>query len=268
MIEPHTPRTRLVGTAFDYLFRFEMQRRVPRAKTRPWVAEHAANLVRYANIEGGEIKVTVPGGPPLYVPPPGGYARTARKIEKVVDAAMSAVAEHVSLGNADPRQLTALAEHALRLAKLDLVYRRGVLEMSFAESAPEDVDDLVAMMAVVPWHHFIIDGPVLLNPTFIYAAGPVGGADADLIAGDMLVDIKTTKDDKLKAEYLDQLFGYFLLSRRHRKRAKRFPRIDRVGIYFARRGHLLSIDTDVWTTNPEFKRIEAWFFEHALAAFA
>lgn len=266
LVEPRSRRAPLVGTAFDYLFRFEMQRRVPHAKTQRWVAEHAAMLVRHANIRGGELQVMIPGGgPSLYVRPPGGYARTARKIEKLVEHAREAVEEHASRKDVDPAQITLLAEHALRLAKLDLVFRQGLLDMSFTDAASEDVEDLVGLLQVVPWQQFTTHGPVLLNPTFIYAAGAVGGADADLIAGDLLVDIKTTKDDKLKAEYFDQLFGYFLLSRRHRKRARRFPRIERVGIYLARRGHLLLIHTDVWTTHPDFKRIEKWFFKHALA---
>jgi hypothetical protein len=266
LVEPHSRRAPLVGTAFDYLFRFEMQRRVPHAKTQEWVAEHAAMLVQHANVRGGELQVMMSGGgPQLYARPPGGYVRTARKIEKVVEDAREAVGEHVSRKDVDPAQITVLAEHALRLAKLDLVYRQGLLDMSFTDAAPEDVDDLLELLHVVPWQQFLTDGPVLLNPTFIYAAGAVGGADADLIVGDLLVDIKTIKDDHLKPNYLDQLFGYFLLSRRHRKRARRFPRIERVGIYLARRGYLLLINTDVWTSHPDFKRIEKWFFEHALA---
>ena len=34
----------LVGTAFDYLLRFEIERRAPYAKSRPWVAECVSDI--------------------------------------------------------------------------------------------------------------------------------------------------------------------------------------------------------------------------------
>ena len=37
----------------------------------------------------------------------------------------------------------------------------------------------------------------------------VGGADADLIAGDLLIDIKTTTKKAMNPTELDQFFGYF-----------------------------------------------------------
>src|SRR6266851_4039234 len=47
-VPPRTKNWSLVGTAFDYLLRFEMKRRAPHAQDKPWVAE-AAHL-RISNL--------------------------------------------------------------------------------------------------------------------------------------------------------------------------------------------------------------------------
>jgi hypothetical protein len=39
-VEPRSNRYSMVGTAFDYLLRFELQRRAPHAVARRWIAEN------------------------------------------------------------------------------------------------------------------------------------------------------------------------------------------------------------------------------------
>ena len=45
LAHPVTDHYALVGTSFDYLFRFEVQRRFPRARTQRWVAEQAVSML-------------------------------------------------------------------------------------------------------------------------------------------------------------------------------------------------------------------------------
>src|SRR5262249_21359892 len=52
--------------------------------------------------------------------------------------------------------------------------------------------------------------PAVLNPTF-EGSPDVGGADADLILGDCLVEIKTTLNPCWNRDWLYQLLGYVLL---------------------------------------------------------
>ncbi len=53
--------------------------------------------------------------------------------------------------------------------------------------------------------------PVVLNPTFA-GSEDVGGADADIIVGGILLDIKTSKQPRpVRLEHLWQLMGYVLL---------------------------------------------------------
>ena len=112
------------------------------------------------------------------------------------------------------------------------------------------------MLAVVPFGELVPNRRVLLNPTFGPASFVVGGADADLIVGDLLIDVKTTKQATVRADYLDQLLGYFLLARRARRSDKKFPSVRRLGLYFARRGFLWIVDSASWTENPAFRETE------------
>ncbi len=104
---------------------------------------------------------------------------------------------------------------------------------------------------------------MLLNPVFAASSQLVGGADADLITGDLLVDIKTTKKSAIDVVHLDQLLGYLLLARKARSVDPTFPVVDRVGLYYSRHGHLWSVGASTWTSHPDFAATEQWFFQRA-----
>jgi hypothetical protein len=102
-----------------------------------------------------------------------------------------------------------------------------------------------------------------LNPSFRQSSHLVGGADTDLIAGDLLVDIKTTKKGEIDAKDLDQILGYLLLARKQRSVDPTFPVINRLGLYYCRHGYLWSLEASTWASHPEFPGIEQWFFQRA-----
>jgi hypothetical protein len=108
------------------------------------------------------------------------------------------------------------------------------------------------------------DDVLLLNPNFGASSRIVRGADADLIAGDMLVDFKATKKERMDERDLDQLLGYYFLARHERDLDQTFPAINRLGLYFARYGCLWVQDTRVWTDQAQFAETEEWFFAHAV----
>ena len=94
-----------------------------------------------------------------------------------------------------------------------------------------------------------LEEPILLNPTFGKASRMVGGADADIVAGGMLIDIKTTKKPKLDRRHFDQLAGYYALAAiggidgMDKFGAGGSP-IDKLGIYFSRYGKLHAFSVD------------------------
>ena len=255
--QPQSKRYMLVGTAFDYLLRFELQRRAHHAVASRWVAENAPNII-WRKLDKGAVGIDLlQNVDPNYWLPPEEVAERARRI---VEKAKVAVSQYI--GNTVPSisDQMALAEHAIRLAKLDDVVRALRLDALFQEVDIEDVQDLIDLLAVVPFEKLVHNKTMLLNPEFRTSQGAV---DADLITGNMLVEFKTTKNCEIDPVHLDQLLGYFILTRYKNLTAQTFPLIDRLGIYFCRHGHVWTFDAEVWTKHPLFQDTEHWFIDYA-----
>jgi hypothetical protein len=251
----------LTGTAFDYLLRFELQRRAPHAKHGEWIAEKVPALILPPRkADGTQVYEDRLWGkdPDLYIPP----HELSRRISGVCASARAAVDAHAKVSDPSTDSTRELAAWAVRLAKIDGIYRRNEVDMTF-DAAPLDlVKELVDLLAVAPFERLVHPDRMLLNPTFGAASAIVGSADADLISGDMLIDFKTTKSAEVRGEHMDQLFGYFLLNRR-----AGFPEIKRVGLYFSRYGRTRFGETAVWTERPDFEETERWFFKRAEEVF-
>ena len=282
IVEPRTKNYSLVGAAFDYLLRFELQRRAPHAITREWMAQAAANdpwkyiptpeISRWSDVEtlqelGWYIPLAANGLPGEgFVPinPNSGIwvdgNMVTRRVTGVLNAAHAAVDAYVQLATPTTADQRVIAAHAIRLANLDSVYRRFRLEPDFENAVPEDVQDLVDLLAIAPFSDLMNDRVLLLNPSFGDASRAMGGADADLIVGDMLIDIKTTKKGTIKREYLNQLLGYFLLARMEKAIDPTVPVINRIGLYYSRYGYLHPFEASSWTDHPAFPETERWFF--------
>jgi len=262
-VKPRSGHYTLIGTAFDYLLRFELQRRAPQAVTGRWIAEYALDAICWKH--NGQIVGGIVPSPEITL---DDLIEVREQAEKVIAEAKVAVANYLESGM--PALLPALAAHAIRLAKLDVICRAGLgpfirsgnLEPQFEEVDSEDVQDLLDMLAVVPFDSLLHEETLILNPTFGDSSNLVGGADADLISGDMLAEFKTTKQGKVKLGYLDQLFGYYLLARNQKRIDSTFPAINQVGVYFCRHGYLWILKTIAWAEHPQFPEIERWFFEY------
>jgi hypothetical protein len=197
----------------------------------------------------------------------GGDGNINVRIRAIVQAARKDIDSYVLKDAPTPSDQASAAQHAIRLGKLDDMSRAGRFDPMFELVAQKDVEDLLAMLAITPFESLLHDKVLLLNPTFGEASRLVGGADTDLIAGDMLVDFKTTKADSMDGKNLDQLLGYFLLARRERQAQKTFPEIKRLALYFCRHAHLWSLNADTWTAHPDFPEVEQWFFKQAKMRF-
>ena len=258
--EPLSNRYMLVGTAFDYLLRFELQRLAPHAKADHWIAEQAPGLIWHSSELGGAgLDILRDAAPEDYLPP----EELAERIQRILADAKSIVSDYIESKEPTHEMRTNLSEHALLLAKLDSVKRARRLDPRFHEAAPEDVQDLLGLLDIVPFDDLLNDDLLILNPIFTNSGRLVGGADSDLIAGNLLVDFKTTKRVEMVAGDLDQLLGYLLLARKQSEFDPSFPVIERLGLYFARHGFLWTVDSTVWTKHPEFEEIESAFFRLA-----
>jgi hypothetical protein len=209
------PRSRnygLVGTAFDYLLRWQLQRTNPAARARRWVAEAAIGRL------------------------PASQRPQATALLQWAKEQHSHFLDHGNLTED-------LCVAAIGLAQLDTVFRsgQGLAEVG-APPLPQDIADLVALLAAVPASLARPLDRCLLNPTFGEASVAVGGADADLLLDDTLVDVKTTKIFKLERMAFDQLIGYVLLATLGGIDADPEPSkaITQVAIYFARYSSLVA----------------------------
>ncbi len=187
---PQTENHSLVGTAFDYLFRFEVQRRYPHSEHHHWVAETALAIAGFCGASSAE--------------------RLA--IHEVIAQARQALAAHRDFNLMTAGQLAVMGEHALRLAKVESLLRAGKPPMDLLLTDAADIADLVALVNAVPWDEFDCAGRILLNPFFGNVSPRLGGADADLLLGTCLIDIKVIQS-WVAVEHLRQIVGYFLAAR-------------------------------------------------------
>src|SRR5262249_7285446 len=179
-VPPRTANYMLVGTAFDYLLRFELQRRAPHAISESLVAEFAAKriwqpgffvflspedkeaahkaaathsriLLENPNITGVEyLKKLKEAGPSVQAELAADSVRFAKaeeaakkeadRVSNVVNKAKTAIATYVRMKRPDHTVVASLAAHAIRLAKLDEMSRVGQLNPSFEETDSDDVE--------------------------------------------------------------------------------------------------------------------------------
>lgn len=256
---PLSTRYSLIGTAFDYLLRFYLKWLNPDAVTSQWVAELVlaaplSPLLQDVVINGGSGKI-------VYFK----ETELTKKAQWIIEQAKADYADYLSSGQITDQ----LIESALRLAQLDPIFRAGVVDENLGNVYKEDVDDLRQLISLVEPRLFKASRLCLLNPTFGEASRLVGGADADLVIDDAIIDIKTTKNLRLERDHFNQLIGYFVL---HEIAGVGGlipkPAITKVGIYFSRFGYLHVIDVSSVIHPETFSGFVEWFIARAKQQYA
>lgn len=231
---PRTQRYSLVGTAFDYLFRFYIKYHNPQAIERQWVADIAA-------------QVSIPDG---------NFGHF--EIQQILERAHAIYADYLATGE----MIDEVLEVVLLLAQLDLVYRVGRLDEDLGNVDKEDIADLRALISLVHPDTFKAKTICLLNPTFGEASQLVGGADADLVIDDLLLEIKTTKKLDLSLDHFLQLVGYYVLYRiGSMNNAPQQLAIQRLGVYFSRYGELCIIPVADVVDEARLGPFIEWFLQ-------
>lgn len=230
-VKPTCVHPGIVGTAFDYLLRFYLERLNPFVIVESsWVAEHGLGILE--NYSFREL------------------SQTGRSIIK---EAKKERCHYLETGKPTQR----LFEIVLLLAQLDVVYRVSMKYLiTYGYSLDKrDVGDLKNLFSLLKPEMFKTERICLLNPTF-NASPLVGAADADLIIDDSLIDIKTSKNPLFYRRDFNQLLGYFILFRLggvHRPPDKPIEDleieeiiqtlvINHIGIYYARYGEFFTFD--------------------------
>jgi hypothetical protein len=226
--QPDAPYASEVGTAFDYVLRFALERLNQETLTaqRPWVATRGlARILRMMAAQKlKHMKV--------------GYVWEKKvhivKFKSFILSEYEKAKQNHQQFLVSGELTDALLRSALILAKLDVTARTMFIDAKFEEIEDDKVAELRELFGVVPWEQFQAQRLCTLNPTFGSGSKLVGGADADVIIDHTLIDIKTTKALTIEREGLSQVVGYYLLS----LIGEVDSGVESVGIYFARHGYL------------------------------
>lgn len=260
-VPPGTTSYMLIGKAFDYLLRFQLEKSFKKKVFgRQWVAETA--LKYFNDRDNGAIETK------------GGYFEKLKddEILKLFEGKRERDKirnEKVKIRFNECRDIynqfisskltddTDLIKSTLFLARLDDVVRAGPMMKEYIDFHPEnelDVNDLRQLIENCDLKSFQPKKKVILNPTFGDGSKLVGGADADLIIDDTLIDIKVTKELKLTRPHYNQLLGYYLLFLIGGIDNHADIKIKNVGLFFARHNVLWTIKVDEIADKEKFER--------------
>jgi hypothetical protein len=148
---------------------------------------------------------------------------------------------------------------------IDPIVRAGVGHENIGLIYKHDVQDLKNLIGAIEPRLFKARKLCLLNPTFGKASLLVGGADADLVIDDTIIDIKTTKNLTCLPRDFHQLIGYYVLHQIGsigETRAK--LKIKNVAIYFSRFAYLHSFEIKEIIEPSTFPEFLKWFETRAL----
>jgi hypothetical protein len=250
---PLTTNYRIVGTAFDYVLRFFLQRINSVAQTRGWIAENGVERIGTSEYEYDLDHNTLSHK----------ADRKRRQADTYINEARSEHQAYLKTGLVTDKLLFA----ALRLAYLDVAVRAGPDRIDWVHLKspdPKDVVDLHRLLALVNASSFRATRTCLLNPMFD-ASGLVGGADADLLLDDCLIEVKTTKNPHLDNRDFLQLIGYYFLhgfDGMHCGDSKSTGyEVNSLAIYFSRYGYLWKIPVEDILPPGSVPETAKWFFE-------
>ena len=267
---PMTKHYSLVGTAFDYLLRFYLEKENPNCVTEPWVAESAVPLLNAADKLKNDVAVSTEDLKYIQTAvmleqssTRTDLARTSKTAGHLLDEAKNSYEMYLRAGDMSD----SLISSSIILAQMDVPYRAGRLPSDFGHVNPDDIKDLRNLISLADPRIFKAKNACYLNPTFGYGSNLVGGADADVIVDGTLIDIKTVKTLKFTREMYNQLIGYYVLAKLGKVGGNSDVQISRLGVYFSRYGVLHLISAEQIENNPGFPRFVMAFEKMAQALF-
>ncbi len=247
--KPQTQNYSLIGTAFDYLLRFTIERNFKASVVSSnWIAENTVSFFE-------ENQSVIFGKYNFHA------SKNLLDKNKVFSKDISSRFKFVKdiffyryVYKKKPLDVDILKE-CLFLAKLDYLFRAGYHNrdsVDFFSESDLDVSDLKSLIEICPIEIFKPKKIVILNPTFGESSSLVGGADADFIIDDTLVDIKATKKMKITRPYFNQLLTYYLLSLIEKTEKRSTLTINKLSLYFARYGYSIRIPVNTIASQESF----------------
>jgi hypothetical protein len=234
-----TQNPNLMGTAYDYLLRFHLQRDFPFATERAWLPEAAHEEI-------STEMLTTAG------------ERLLDKLGRIIRRAKRSKAAFLA-GKPLSRSLL---QSTIQLAHCDMSCRAGMIDVRLVRPSAGQVNELARLIEATDWSRLRAKRRCLLNPTFGQNC-PVR-ADADLLLDDMLIELKTTAKLQVTAPHWRQLIGYAALNEHFPFDGSEQPvSIRRVGFYFSRYGYLASWPLTELVDLVKFAAFAAWLRDYA-----
>lgn len=230
LAEPLTKNYALVGTAFDYIFRFFLEKINNSSNpSQVWIAERGISLFGEEVFEiGSEI------------------IKNVKELKE----------EFIQTGNLSEE----LIRQTLRMSYIDIVYRAPVgIEDIGKDVGKADIEDIKNQFSLIDEKLFRSEEICLLNPEFGEATRLVRGADADFLIDKKLIDIKTTKNLQLQLKDFCQIIGYLMLHRISGIDERKDVEIDQLGIYYSRYGYLFLFDIKDLIDDCSLQTFTEWF---------
>ena len=228
----------IIGSAYDYLLRFTIEKHYSeKTYSNGWIAERQLRHFRHDNVFDGPI-------PDLNMDEIKKFFEKQKKENHIVinkfDVLKKEVNKYIYTSAAICDKVI---EASLFFSRLDLFHRLGQTARKYILDTPtkNDILDLKKLIHNTDINLFKPNKKAILNPTFGIGSRLVGGADADLITDNILIDIKVTNEMVLKRKYFNQLIGYYILYLIGGIDNFKNITIDSIGIYFARYNYLWSI---------------------------
>ena len=260
-VEPKTKSYSLIGTAFDYLFRFNLKRLNSTALTKRWIAELALNRLPQ-DYDDEELKAESNStGVPIEVLKEmvglkiKKQSKSPReKVERLITEAKQVYSKYLQSGIMSDDVIRA----TVHLAQIDPIYRAGYVDPNLGEVDDLVIQEMRELIEIVDNDAFIAKDHCLLNPTFGDASLEVGGADADFIIDGCMVDIKTTKSARFTRDQFNQLVGYYILHDIGGIDGDRNITITSLGVYYSRYGELCTFPIAP-LIGKEYSAFVKWF---------
>jgi hypothetical protein len=254
LVPPLTNNYGIIGTAFDYLVRFYLEKKNnTKIETNKWVSENVLSYLNAVLINKPSKLVSINGNM---------YPKKELIQKAQLNMTIAKVSHYQYLK--DGLLTDNLVNSSIFLANLDLIKRVGnvswILEAVFTEPNGSDIEDLKSLFNLLYTQNFDASDICYLNPTFGKGSLIVGGADADFILDNTLIDVKVTKNLKLTRDYINQLLGYYILSLIGGiNKSNNKDKIQNIGIYFARHGFLWKAPLSSFGDEKKFNEFKEWF---------
>jgi hypothetical protein len=191
---------------------------------------------------------------------PGLLALTTEAAQKILEYAKDIYRSYMATAEMTDDVIRA----AVFLARLDWIYRSGYVDLAstFGPVAQPLIDELRELCSLLDRDVFKAKAFCVLNPTFGEASQLVGGADADVVIDDTIIEVKTVKDGRLDPRMFRQLIGYYILNQIGGINGdrNRIGQIRHLGVYFSRHGELLKFSAaSVMKASSNLWQLVQWF---------